>query len=130
MRNPFQASSEKLPPSDPHDELVRTVDARCAQLREKCWKMRYIVKHYGDVRREYETSVADGHPGDLDEVMVAFRDCSSMEREIINLREQIERAVEDYNFGREISKRIYLSHTEEGLPIRVSKAKKIPIWGI
>lgn len=43
MRNPFQASSEKLPPSDPHDELVRTVDARCAQLREKCWKMRYIV---------------------------------------------------------------------------------------
>ena len=77
MRNPFQASSEKLPPSDQHDELVRTVDARCAQLRE-----------------------------------------------------QIERAVEDYNFGREISKRIYLSHTEEGLPIRVSKAKKIPLWGI
>ena len=35
MRNPFQASSEKLPPSDQHDELVRTVDARCAQLREK-----------------------------------------------------------------------------------------------
>ena len=28
MRNPFQTSSEKLPPSDPHDELVRTVDAR------------------------------------------------------------------------------------------------------
>ena len=62
MRNPFQASSGKLPPSDPHDELVRTV--------------------------------------------------------------------EDYNFGREISKRIYLSHTEEGLPIRVSKAKKIPLWGM
>ena len=28
------------------------------------------------------------------------------------------------------SERIYFSHTEEGLPIRVSKAKKIPIWGI
>lgn len=54
MRNPFQASAEKLPPSDPHDELVRTVDARCAQLRE-----------------------------------------------------QIERAVEDYNFGREISSRLH-----------------------
>lgn len=53
MRNPFQASSEKLQPSDPHDELVRTVDSRCAQLREKCCKMRHIVKHYGDVRREY-----------------------------------------------------------------------------
>lgn len=129
MRNPFQPSQEKLPPSDPVDELVRTVDARCAILREKCWKMREIVRTYDDVRRAYELSVADGNPGDLDDVMIAFRDCSAMEREILNLREQIEKAVEDYNFGREPTKRIYLSHTEEGLPIRVSKTKKIPLWG-
>lgn len=130
MRNPFQPSQEKLPPSDPHDELVRTVDARCAQLREKCWKMREIVRTYDDVRRAYELSVADGNPGNLDDVMIAFRDCSAMEREILNLREKIERSVEDYNFGREPNKRIYLSHTEEGLPIRVSKVRKTPLWGM
>lgn len=33
MRNPFQASSEKLPPSDPHDELVRTVDALLVNIQ-------------------------------------------------------------------------------------------------
>lgn len=126
----FSPSKEQLPPSDKHDEIVKLLDSECATLREKCWAMRDLVKKYHDVRADYEASIRDGHPGNLDDMMEAFRDCSAMEREIIDLRKDIEHRVENYNFGRDTHQRIYLSHTEEGLPIRVSKTRKVPLWGI
>lgn len=129
MRSPFQTSTEKLDQSDPHDEMVKLTDARCAKLREICWKMQEVVRHYHEVRDAYETSVKQGSSADLDEVMEAYRDCSAMERDILNLRDEIERSVSDYNFGREPRKRIYVAHTAEGLPIRVSKTKTTPLWG-
>ena len=125
----FSVSKETLPPSDHHDEMVKLTEARCAQLRELCWKMRDLVTHYHATRRNYESAISRGEPADLDLVMASYRDCSAMEREILNVRETIEKSVANYNFGRDTQKRIYVSHTAEGLPIRVSKSLKTPLWG-
>lgn len=127
--NAFVESVETLPASNRRDELIARIDADCKHLREVCWEMRKIYGDYTSARDQYDRDMIDGKTPDIDALLEKRGAAAGKEREIYFLKDAIEKEVADWNFDKPIAARIYVSHTAEGLPFAVSKAKKIPIWG-
>lgn len=120
----FTASAEKIEPSDKRDEFIKEITADCAHLRELAWGMRPLANAEDDARR----NLANGKI-DVDEFVEIHDRFTAAEDELNNLLESIEHRVHRFNRGKTLQQRIYVSHTEEGLAIRVSKVRKVAIWG-
>lgn len=125
----FVESAETLPASNRRDELMARIDADCKSLREMCWEMRKIYEDYASARDQYGRDILVGKTPDIDVLLAKRGAVAGKEREIYFLKDSIEKAVADWNFDKPIADRIYVSHTEEGLPFAVNKAKRIPVWG-
>lgn len=121
----FKASAEKLEPSDKRDEFIKEITADCAHLRELAWGMRPLANADDDARRD----ISNGKIS-VDEFVEIHDRFTAAEDALNNLLESIEHRVHQFNRGKTIQQRIYVSHTEEGLAIRVSNVRKITLWGV
>lgn len=120
----FKASTEKIEPSDKRDEFVKEITADCAHLRELAWGMRPLANADDDARRNLTNGKID-----VDEFVEIHDRFTAAEDELNALLESNEHRVHQFNRGKTLQQRIYVSHSEEGLAIRVSKVRKVPIWG-
>ena len=93
-------STESLPESDRTDQLVRELDAMCRDLVQT-------------VHRLHATN-DERMLGRLEERVYTMTDAIHAKQRAAHLDEGIN---------------ICISHTVDGLPIRVNKVRRMPLWG-
>jgi len=125
----FKASTEKLPPADPKDTLLASVNADCKALRDLCWDMRDFCRKFEAAKTDFEVAMRKGESPSLSVILETQNEFTKRETAILALRDSIEKRVADNNLGKPTAERIYLSHTAEGLPFRADKTRKTPLWG-
>lgn len=116
-RAAFVISDVALPEKDERDEAIKSLDAKC---REIC-----NLAH--DVRDADRELFALQHGGGGEKLVAAAVKFGTLRERIYNLKDEIERDLRHYNQERGFC--ICVSHTQEGLPVRVAKARKVPLWG-
>ena len=120
----FKVSSETIEPSDKRDEFVKSLQSECAKIRERAWALRKLASDEDKSRRDFTANAIT-----LDDFLRVHDAFTAAEDELSNMVERLEHNLHAYNRGRPIAQRVYISHTAEGLPIRVSTSLKIPLWG-
>ena len=99
----FPESTEVLPASDRRDQLVRELDAMCRDLVQ-------TVHRLNDISRSGNERMI----GRLEERVYTMTDAIHAKQRTAYLDEGIP---------------ISISHTVDGLPIRVNKPRRVNIWG-
>ena len=99
----LKESTETLPPSDRRDQAVKEIDAMCRDLIETVHKLERISKEPNSERMI----------GRLEERIFTATDAIHKKQRDLYLDEGI---------------MISISHTLDGLPIRVNKARRMMIW--
>ena len=101
MTADLDISDTMLPESDPRDEAVRTLDAMCRELVETV--------------RKIETETNERMIGRLEE-------------RIFTMTDAIHAKQRDLYLNRGIN--VSISHTQDGLPVRVNRPRKLKMWGL
>lgn len=96
-------STETLPPSDPRDAAVKELDSLCREL------------------------VQTVHAIQAEERAGNQRQIGRLEERIFTMVDRIHSQQRDLYLNRGIN--VVISHTAEGLPIRVNKVSKLNLWG-
>lgn len=118
-RSAFEISDIEIPAKDTRDEAIKRLDAKC----------RVICNLANDVRdASRELSELDRDKADGQKLIASAVKFGALRERLYNLKDEIEADIRHYN--QDCGFDICVSHTQEGLPVRVSKTRKVPLWGI
>ena len=101
----LEVSNLELPARDPRGEAVKELEDMCAEL----------VKTVHTLQNESRKPGNDRMVGRLEERIYTMTDAIHRRQRELYLNENIQ---------------ISISHTQDGLPIRVNKPRKVNLWGI
>lgn len=121
----FKESKETPEPSDKRDEFIKQVSADCARLREMAWELRKLYGADDDARRDLANGAIS-----VDDFVEIHDRFTAAEDKFNALLESIESRVHQFNRGKTIAQRVYVSHTAEGLAIQYSATRRVPLWGM
>ena len=116
-KSSFEISDVALPPKDERDKAIKSLDAKC---REIC----NLANDVRDAERDLAAARDGRGGGDLVNAAVKF---GTLCERLYNLKDEIELDLRHYN--QDCNFNICVSHTQEGLPVRVAKLRKVSLWG-
>lgn len=118
-RSSFDISDIALPAKDTRDEAIKRLDAKCRVICNIANDLRDADHDLAELQR----GKSNGQK--LVDAAVKF---GTLRERLYNLKDEIESELRHYN--QDCGFDICVSHTQEGLPVRVSKVRKVPLWGI
>lgn len=133
MSDGLKVSTEQLPPKDERDAAVKSLEDKCraiVNLAHAVSDAHSAMLHAdNDLRAAiYSRAAADD---EVNAAIVASRETAvrfgQLEADLYALKDEIEEDLKVCNRDRRWG--IYVSHTAEGLPIRVSKSLRTNLWG-
>lgn len=129
--NELATSDEKIPARDEREAVVKSLEAKCQKIVNLAHDVRDAADEVYRLELELRALLSDHNDLDaavvIDKYGVAQRRFGALEADLYNLKDQIEEELKVANRDKRFG--IYVSHTAEGLPIRVSTTKKTPLWG-
>lgn len=127
--NTLIVSTESLPDRSERDEAVKSLEAKCQKIVNLAHDLQAAQSTVFRLESDLRTLLIDG--AKADDALLAYgeaqRRFGALEADLYNLKDQIEEELKIANRDKRFG--IYVSHTAEGLPIRVSKSLKKPLWG-
>lgn len=118
-RSAFEISEITLPAKDTRDESIKRLDAKCRVICNLANDVRDAYRKMEAVKRESK---------DINALCNAGMAFGELRERLYNLKDEIEADLRMYN--QKCGFDICVSHTQDGLPVRVSKVRKVPLWGI
>ena len=119
MRAAFDISDITIPDKDTRDEAIKRLDAKCRVICNLANDVRDAYRKMEAVKRESK---------DINALCKAGMAFGELRERLYNLKDEIEADIRMYN--QKCGFDICVSHTQDGLPVRVSKVRKVPLWGI
>lgn len=129
MNERLTPSTELLPDRSDRDAAVKSLEAKCRRIVNLAHDVAEAEHNLSRLESEVKAAAAGGSakPELFDEFRTAAVRFGTLEADLYNLKDEIEAELKVANRDRHFG--IYVSHTQEGLPIRVSTTRKVPLWG-
>lgn len=122
-------STLTLPERSERDAAVKSLEAKCQKIVNLAHDVADAESRLYAAERELKIAIADH--ASVDALLAKYGEASrffgSLEADLYNLKDQIEEELKVANRDKRFG--IYVSHTAEGLPIRVSTTMKKRLWG-
>lgn len=129
--NELTSSKEKIPARDEREAVVKSLEAKCQKIVNLAHDVREASSEVYRLEMALRGCIEDKDSLEASRALEAYgaaqRRFGALEADLYNLKDSIEEELKAANRDKRFG--IYVAHTAEGLPIRVSKISKTPLWG-